>query len=220
MASRDASVLLHSEEILSSKENFAGVKPECIQLVLEELEKLNIGAHFDSELDCKVSEIIQELDAFAENTKPFEENTATVQNQSLALKFSSNGNLAELRKLSLTDPISVQCARDKATQETCLHLAAKEGHYHTCKWLLSEACLDVNTVDSHCHAVLHKAIIGGDLKIINLISKASKNCNKAWGPDLDGYTPFDLAKQHCNHETLTDCLEKITRECRIENIEN
>ncbi len=193
MASREAAALLHSEEILLNKEDFAGVKPECVQQLLQDLEKNHIGASSGMYLDDKVLNVIQKMNALVDQPNM----SVSSENQAVSLELASRGDLAGLRKLSLSDPISIQNAKDNVTQETCLHLAAKGGHYDTCKWLISEACLLSDAIDCSKQTPLHKATTSGEMKVITLIAKALKNVSKVWGPDIYGETPLDLAMKHC-----------------------
>jgi 2-polyprenyl-6-methoxyphenol hydroxylase-like FAD-dependent oxidoreductase len=173
-ASREAAKFLHSEQVLSNEEDFAGVRKDSIQLLLQTLEKRNIGAHLGAKLDEKVSEIIKELDIYQEEVSMQEEIDCS-EEQKIALKLAANSDTAAIRILSMSHPNAIRIAKDDKTQETCLHLAAKSGCYHTCKWLLSEASVDVNAIDSNGHSPLDAAKIGGNPQIVSLISKLTEN---------------------------------------------
>lgn len=172
VASREAADFLHSRNILLNEESFAGVKKDSVAFLLSTLEERNIGAHLGVNLDEKVSQVIEELGCYLDQSiSPNGAEGEGHEVQTLALNLARNGNTAGIRNLSLSNPEAIRMAKDRASQETCLHLAARRGCYHTCRWLISEANVNLDCKDKDGHSPLHAAIAGGNPDIISLLSK-------------------------------------------------
>jgi ankyrin repeat protein len=190
-ASREAAIYLHSSEVLSHVDDFAGVKKHQAAHVIKILKERNIGAHLGAELDRKVEAVIDELGV----SEDFEKESVPQKDQiQLALDLSRRGDLANIRMLSIEWPTVMRLARDTNTGETCLHLAAKARCIETCKWLISEASVDHRALDNSNRSPLHSAVVGGDTNVIRLFAKVCKHETICWEPDISGNTPLDLVK--------------------------
>jgi salicylate hydroxylase len=190
-ASREAAQFLHSDAVLSHKESFAGVQTNSIELLLNTLHERNISANAGGLIDGQVAKVIQELGIHDEKSK----NTTEGRNEGAereALAFSAKGDLANIRKLSMKYPESIRMARHPETGDTCLHLAARAGCYHTVKWLLAEACADHTTLDNKKQSILHAAVWSGNCKLVSLISKYCAKSQECWQKNDDGISPIDL----------------------------
>ena len=136
------------------------------------MEERNIGAHLGVKLDEKVSQVIEELSCHLDQSiSPNGDKGESHKVQTLALNFARNGNTAGIRHLSLSNPEAIRMAKDRITQETCLHLAARRGCYHTCRWLISEANVNLDCKDKDGQSSLDAAITGGNPDVISLLSK-------------------------------------------------
>lgn len=190
-ASREAASFLHSPEVLSHVDDFAGVKKHEAPNVIKTLKERKIGAHFGSELDGSIEAVIDELGVSEDLTSQAIPEKDQIQ---LALDLSRRGDLANIRKLSMEWPAVMRLARDDKTGETCLHLAAKAKCIDTCKWLIAEASVDYKILDNNNRSPLHSAVVGGDIKVIELFAKLCNNETTCWEPDISGNTPLDLVK--------------------------
>jgi ankyrin repeat protein len=190
-ASRDAAIFLHSLEVLSNGDDFAGVKKyEAVHLI-KILKERRIGAHLGADLDDKVEAVINELQISEDcSNQPVPEKDQIQR----ALDLTRSGDLANIRILSIEWPTVMRLARDDNTGETCLHLAAKARCIETCKWLISEASVDYRALDKNNRSPLHSAVIGSDPKVIEIFAKLCKHEPICWEPDVSGNTPLDLIK--------------------------
>ena len=174
-ASREAAKFLHSDDVLSHKESFAGVEKDSVELLLKELNQRSIGAHLGGQLDSHVANVIEELNVSDHKDKNGT-STAIRRDERLeneALKLAGDGDLAGIRKLSMTSPESIRDALDSETGDTCLHLAARAGCYHTVKWLLSEVSIDYTILNKKKRSALYEATIGCNDQVIVLLAKIS-----------------------------------------------
>ncbi len=206
LASREAAQFLHSDDVLLHKESFAGVEPEMMEKLLKTLNDRNITANLGGLIDSKVAEVIDEIGGFKNDTTQNSEMPRDEVAESAALKYACEGNLAEFRKLSMKSPEAIRAARHPETGETCLHVAAKFGHYHTVKWLISEACLDFEVLDKKNQSVVHSALISGNLKVSFLIARICRKSQGCWGKNDDGIKPQDLVKDECDRKSLEDAI--------------
>jgi len=220
--------LAKNEAVRERSEKFSGVEKGCIQKFLKILNEKGINANsFGDDLDSNVGRIIQELGIY-ENKESIQitehfrhcQDVRSIKNQpnfthgkrnsndeEHALQSARYGDTAGLRALSIDNPISIHKARSQ-TGETCLHLAAKVGSYYTVKWLLSEASISKHVVDQRGQSPLHAAVEGGDLRVVSLLARISKNYPVCWNEDLNGNTPaatihlHSEAKQKALHDAL------------------
>jgi len=187
IASREAAIYLHSPQVLQTQHDFSGVPKEVVSKFLHELQLRNVTAHLGGQLDKVIYRIIHEMSiAVSPNimsTRVDDQmETSTIDAERL-LKFAQEGNLSELRKISLQHHHSylIRSSRKDDTGETCLHLAAKNGHYDVCRWLLSEGYFSSpeDYLDYTGHCPLVAAITGvADLQIIAMIlATSSKSTN-------------------------------------------
>jgi len=151
LASREAAKFFHSGRVLEHEESFAGVKDDCVKVLLAALKERNIGASLGESLDSRVADVIQELGlSIEDDSVVLEVDVQEYENaKEKALAFAACGNTAELRKLSMSScGVKAICnAKRGETGETALHLAAKCGCYHTVKWLISEIRVNANVLD-------------------------------------------------------------------------
>lgn len=194
-------------------DKFAGVAKGSIQKFLKILIEKGINANnFGDDLDSKVRRLIEELGIsekkesiqITENDLHFQDGrkikkhsnfTNAEKDKKDALSYARCGDTAGLRGLSIYNPMSIRDARDE-TGETCLHLAAKFGCYYTVKWLLSEASVSNCAIDQRGRSPLHAAVEGGDLQVVSLLARISKNYPLCWNEDLDGRTPAATIHLH------------------------
>ena len=178
IASRQAASYLHSKQILEcSKESFAGVADDDVQTLIQLLEEKGINANLSDKLDDSIQRIIIEHNLVHEDKK--DENSDSESNDILkanALAYAEKGSLSELRKLSLnTSGVqAIKNARDEKLN-TCLHIAAKYGCYHTTRWLISEMDMEVNTqnLEGYTSYEISKQS-GQNKRLILLLEKLSK----------------------------------------------
>ena len=197
MASREAAKFLHSDKVLSHAESVAGVKSESVKHLLATLEERGIDAKLGGSLDSRVAKVIQELGISDEEIVDVRRNP-NVEKQ--ALDLAAIGDTAGIRKLSMSFPRVTRAARHAETGETCLHFAAKVGCYHTVKWLLSEACVDYEVLDNKKQSPLHAAVVGGNVKVVRLLTKMCKGKMECWGKNCDGATLMGLVALHKDEE--------------------
>mmetsp|Transcript_3176 Transcript_3176/g.4744 ORF Transcript_3176/g.4744 Transcript_3176/m.4744 type:complete len:642 (-) Transcript_3176:117-2042(-) len=182
LTSREAAQYLHSPAVLQTQQDFSGVPKDILPLFLNELKSRNIGAHLGAKLDDAMRHVLQEM-VIAANIElslprdpPHEDSNTIFPNRNEVLTYARNGDLSELRSFSLlcSDPIYIRSARLEDTGETCLHLAAKNGHYDVCKWLISEGYFSAAAIscyrDNLGRCPLTAAIAGkADPKVIAII---------------------------------------------------
>lgn len=172
LASRQAAAFLHSPQVLlveSGQQDFAGVVKDRVPELLQKLNSEQIGAQLGGLLDSRVNKVIDEMNCrepSAANDDTQDVSNALLMAQNQALVYASQGNTQGLRTLSLKDPAAVLRARDPCGR-TCLHLSAQSGHYHTCKWLLTEAFLAAGIEDDA--GVTAIQIADGNDEIVKLI---------------------------------------------------
>lgn len=178
MASRQAASYLHSKEVIeSSKESFAGVADDDVQTLIQLLDEKGINANLSDKLDSSIQRIIIEYNLADDDKK--DESSDSESNDILeanALAFAEKGLLSELRKLSLnTSGVeAIKNARDEKLN-TCLHIAARYGCYHTIRWLISEMGMEVNTQNIEGYTSYEISKQGGQNKrLILLLEKLSK----------------------------------------------
>ena len=146
-ASRTAAHDLHnikeiaqrSDEIILKEEyhGFAGVQQDKIPELVQILRDEHVGPRLGSNLDESIRQIIEKNNFFADNELPTP--SAESSHKQIALSFSSDGYTEGLRKMSLNKQNrAILEAREDETGRDCLHVAAINGHVHTCKWLLTE----------------------------------------------------------------------------------
>jgi len=192
-SSREAALFLHSKEVLtpsstdsSCGHNFAGVPTEFVPKLLSELKEREIGAHYGFNLDSAIRDVIVDLLSTAKSVKKEAATavtTTTINNEQKdsielskqkALAAAAIGNTKELRALSMLSSLHSEIIRTAVDDKkrTCLHLAALGGHYHACRWLISEVNVDVDAVDENGTDVLGAAEIGGNDTVISLLRKS------------------------------------------------
>ncbi|KAI2490348.1 FAD-binding domain-containing protein [Fragilaria crotonensis] len=172
LASRKAAAFLHSPEVMlveTTGQDFAGVMKDRVPELLQKLQDDRVGAQLGAALDSRVNEVVDGLccrETCNEDNSKKDVSSTLMLAQSQALMFASQGNTQGLRTLSLTCPAAVLYARDPVGR-TCLHLSAQLGHYHTCKWLLTEVFLAPGIEDDYGITALQ--IAGDNEEIVNLI---------------------------------------------------
>ena len=150
LASRQAAAYLHSPQVLLNDNDFAGIAKERVPALLSKLEQLNVGADNNNnngaELDERVRQVIQEHGFQEQRPSTIDDNEDAddAPNQEKALVLASRGDIQGLRNLSLTNSKSVRAARDDKGRTLS---ASQAGHYHACRWLLTEAFLSADTKD-------------------------------------------------------------------------
>jgi len=230
--SRQAASFYHSPSVLSQINDFSGVVSDKIPHLLTVLKERGITADCGIELDCKVAQVIQELQVMKDDCKDKKKVDGVVgiqprQGFSLSMSISNMdprietalntlcpdssdpsripmyycllGDTGKLRELSLMDSDRIRYAVARNGM-TCLHVAAKEGHYFTCRWLLSDYGLHYNLLDHNQQSPLHAAALGGNPKIIHLLTQISMFCDECWLPNNEGKTPMDIISG--SHPTL------------------
>ena len=147
LASRKAAEILHSPACLESLQDFAGVRPACIEHLLAVLKDRGIGAESGDDLDNLVQETIDELGCGNECSENTAESVREFKQQyKEALNLAAEGDCIGLRNLSLTCSKAICNARDEMNR-SCLHLAVLGDHYNICRWLLTEAHVSPNVID-------------------------------------------------------------------------
>ena len=178
-ASREAAAMLHSSQILKATQDFAGVKPDCIEELLLALNERKIGAEKGGALDQLVQDTIHDLGS----SKQFQLGTTAVDLASehecrckQALVLAGQGNSVALRNLSRQYSEAIRLARDEKGR-SCLHLAALGGHFHTCRWLLTDASVSPHALDNENRTPLQISIAQGHGDIRTLLSLQPNNDN-------------------------------------------
>ena len=177
-ASREAAEALHSPGALCGGE-FAGVRPERTPELLRALRDEGVGAHLGERLDDAVREVIRGMGV--EEVLIHSERSvrgAVIADDALsrlhgeALRSAAEGNTPSLRRLSAGFPGAVRSAANREGR-TCLHLAAVGGHYHTCRWLLSEVNMDRSLPDKFGKTASEAASAEGFLEVARLLAPKS-----------------------------------------------
>ncbi|CAB9503051.1 FAD binding domain-containing protein [Seminavis robusta] len=175
-SSREAAEFWHSAACTQQQQDlckFAGVKEDACSTFLETLSRRHITAHLSSELDSSIRSIIEELGVGTGsdvlNRAQEQDGQSGLQEEIMGL--ADRGSTAELRNVSLSQPAAVQSARDTQGR-SALHLAARSGHYQTCRWLLTEALVDPWTLDSMGRSPLDEAT---DPRVKSLLQKGMQN---------------------------------------------
>lgn len=201
-ASREAAIYLHSPQVLQTQHDFAGVPKEFVNMLLHELQMRNITAHLGGQLDMAIYRILHELCIVTPNmsTRVNDEIERGNVEVEMLLRFAQEGNLSELRKVSLLHHHSylIRSSRMRDTGETCLHLAAKNGHYDVCRWLLSEGYFSSpeDYLDSTGHCPLVAAIAGvADPQVIAMILATSSKYDREMAAIPDQTECFALKRQ-------------------------
>jgi hypothetical protein len=233
--SRQAATFYHSPAVFSQCNDFSGVIPEKIPLLLSVLKERGITAQFGSELDRQVAQVIQELQVMKVECKdgirprqgfslstdgiiPFIDPGIEAKLNDLCpdasdpsripIYFCLIGDTGKLRELSLMDSDRIRCAV-AVNGMTCLHVAAKEGHYYTCRWLLSDYGMSYNTRDHNEQSPMHAAALGGDPNIIEMLFQISMFCDECFlKSDCDGKTPMDIIAIY--HPSLIHLMSRET----------
>ena len=220
-SSREAALNLHIESNFLSNETwvFAGVRdPNSVRKLLNALKERNIGAHLAGNLDKEVGAVISDLgfvDQAVGNHMNIDDKI-----EKLAINLTAQGDLPALRQLSLRYG-SLLNITSKDTGESCLHVAAINGHHCICKWLLQAANTKVSTVisrrDKLGRSALHSALLStldkkhienthrsskgvpdeNAIEISMLLAAFSMKCSNAqevcWGKDKNEKTTLDYA---------------------------
>lgn len=173
-ASREAAGILHSPQCLTKLQDFAGVKPECIENLLVALKDRGIGAEKGSMLDQLVQETIDDLGYGVECV--IEAKEASPEYEKLckcALRYAAKGDCVALRNLSLKNFQAICDARDDLNR-TCLHLAVLGGHYQTCQWLLTEARVSPEILDVERNSAIDLAVEMAREDIVALLKETQR----------------------------------------------
>lgn len=199
-ASREAATFLHCPDVLGGgggrgTQDFAGVREGAVPAFLEGLRAEGIGASLGAGLDGAIRRKLEaEGDAYLPPGGEEEEGCGgdEVELASLraeALGCASGGDTAGLRRLP---PQAIHGAKD-AGGRTCLHLAALGGHYHSCRYLLTESCLPHTALDASNSTPLHCACLSRDRRTVHMFAAISKGDAPCWDRNKDGNTPEGLA---------------------------
>eukprot|EP00563_Minutocellus_polymorphus_P006517 CAMPEP_0181033562 /NCGR_PEP_ID=MMETSP1070-20121207/7320_1 /TAXON_ID=265543 /ORGANISM="Minutocellus polymorphus, Strain NH13" /LENGTH=628 /DNA_ID=CAMNT_0023110991 /DNA_START=106 /DNA_END=1989 /DNA_ORIENTATION=+ len=165
-ASREAAVFLHSPAVLDHSEDFAGVQNELVPQFLNTLAKKNICASLAEKLDSSIYAFLKEEEgkrfvSGAAASEQVEDENLKKKNEIFreqALNFAECGDSAGLRRLP---PDVIHNALD-SDRRTCLHLAALGGHYHACRYLITESLMSTDTKDGAEKTALHYARMSKD----------------------------------------------------------
>jgi FAD binding domain len=173
LASREAAAYLHSPAVLvpGSDQDFAGVVKDQVAALLKVLEKKNIGASLGADLDSYVMNAIKSVGCQEKAVDLQGKQQLSTDAQRQALTFAFQGDTQGLRTLSLRCEAAVLLARDDRGR-TCLHMSAQAKHFHTCKWLLTEACLSPDIKDHDGMTASQRA--DGNAEILKLIETLSR----------------------------------------------
>ena len=91
----------------------------------------------------------------------------------------------------LIGPKSVEREKKNKLGQTLLHVAVKNKSYKIVKYLIENGS-NIQSKDIKNNSILHTAVIGGDLNIIQLILKKNPNMSIT---NNNKETPFDIAKK-------------------------
>ena len=220
-SSREAALNLHIKANFLSNETwvFAGVRDSnLVPKLLNSLKERNIGAHLAGKLDGEVGTVISELGLVEQGA--IGHMNIDDEIEKLAINLTARGNLPALRQLSLRHG-SLLNISSKESGETCLHIAAINGHHCICKWLLQAANTKISTLisrrDKLGRSVLHSALLstidckhientdicgagvldGNAAKISMLLAALSVKYSNArevcWGKDKNNKSSLDYA---------------------------
>eukprot|EP00978_Attheya_sp_CCMP212_P027844 scaffold94187_cov52-Attheya_sp.AAC.9 len=176
-ASRKAALHLHSPAILSGEAEFAGIQEDSIPQLLSVLQERRIGAHLGRSFDDAIRAVIKELSIGLTSVKKNELDlspSTSKQRKERALLYAASGHTLELRNMSIKYANEIRDAADER-KRSCLHLASLGGHYHTCRFLLSETYVSHTCVDQDSITPLDAAIVGGDAKTVSLLTAKAQN---------------------------------------------
>ena len=175
-ASREAAVFLHSPAVLDHSEDFAGVRKELIPQFLDILAKKKIDASLAQELDSSINAFLKEEDGKRFVAAPAPEQAEDEQSKKKdkilrerALECSASGDSAGLRRL----PSNIIHTALDSHRRTCLHLAAFGGHYHACRYLITESLMPQDTKDSAEKTALDYARMSNDTQTAKLLAVVS-----------------------------------------------
>lgn len=174
-ASREAASFLHSPAVLDHSEDFAGVQTEMVPQFLDLLAKKNIGAPLAEKLDSCIGTFLkgEEGRRFVSVTsEPSEDEKSSKKADLLrgrALACAERGDSAGLRRLP---PYSIHSALD-SNERNCLHLAARGGHYYTCRYLITESWMPTDSKDGAGKTPLDQARISKDTQTTKLLAAVS-----------------------------------------------
>ena len=175
-ASREAASFLHSPTVLDHSEDFAGVQTEMVPQFLDLLVKKNIGAPLAEKLDSCIETFLkgEEGEHFvsipsepADAEKSSEKTDDRLRGQALAC--AERGDSAGLRRLP---PYIIHQALD-SDQRNCLHLAARGGHYYTCRYPITESWMPTDSKDAAGKTPLDYAHISKDTQTTKLLAAVS-----------------------------------------------
>ena len=172
--------------------------------LLEALKTRGVGAALGSELDNTIDGVIKEMNIADAMQPPGSLNekisTKEMTNlQSQALQYASTANTHQLRLLSRKSNLIIPAAKDpNQHQRTCLHLAARNGHLDTCRWLLSEVNASCHLLDKDGKTALDLAEECGHTDVVGLL--------KSW---LDYSKPS--SKQNANNQSVDQPVQDIYR---------
>lgn len=156
-ASREAAQFWHSFECIPNPREtqqhcqFSGVVEEFQGKLLHTLSERNVCADLSSGLDSAICGVIEELGIGEEDVGANKDVRKENKDPNLTadiLTWAANGDTARLRNLSLVNASAIVWARDEEGRSS-LHMAAKCSRYETCRWLLTEACMDPWNADHH-----------------------------------------------------------------------
>ena len=175
-ASREAAVFLHSPAVLEHSEDFAGVRKELVPQFLDILAKKKINASLAEELDSSINAFLKEEDGKRFVSAPAPEQAEDEQSKKKdeilrerALECSASGDSAGLRRL----PSNIIHTALDSHRRTCLHLAAFGGHYHACRYLITESLMPPDTKDSAEKTALDYARMSNDAQTAKLLAVVS-----------------------------------------------
>lgn len=169
-ASREAAAFYHSEDAIQDTPKFAGVRVDCIPLLLAQLRTQNVTASLGSSLDDSVRKIIHDMELVDDKTISKASASLSEKDvqdlQAEALNFAADGDTEGLRVLSIKHASYIASARNEGG-ETCLHLAAKGGHSSVCRWLVYEVRSEINCRDRLGRSPIDVALLAeNDIDII------------------------------------------------------
>ena len=175
-ASREAASFLHSPAVLDHSEDFSGVQAEMVPQFLDLLAKKNIGASLAEKLDSSIGTFLkgEEGKRFVSvASEPAEDEKSSKKSDLLrgqALACAEQGDSAGLRRLP---PYIIHTALD-SDQRNCLHLAARGGHYYTCRYLITESWMPADSKDGAGKTPLDYARISQDTQTTKLLAAVSR----------------------------------------------
>ena len=179
-ASREAAVFLHSPAVLDHSEDFAGVRKELVPQFLDILAKKKINASLAEELDSSINAFLKEEDGKRFASAPAPEQAEDEQSKKKdeilrerALECSASGDSAGLRRL----PSNIIHAALDSHRRTCLHLAAFGGHYHACRYLITESLMPTDVEDDAKKTALDYARMSNDTQTAKLLAVVSGKDN-------------------------------------------